>query len=33
VIDRSGQVREKHMGFRQAQRAAREASLLKILEE
>lgn len=33
VIDRSGQVREKHVGFRQAQRAAREASLLKILEE
>ena len=33
VIDRSGHVREKHVGFRQAQRAAREATLVKVLEE
>ena len=33
VIDRTGRVREKHVGFRQAQRAPREASLLKLLKE
>jgi thiol-disulfide isomerase/thioredoxin len=33
VIDRTGRVREKHVGFRQAQREQREASLLKLLKE
>jgi cytochrome c biogenesis protein CcmG/thiol:disulfide interchange protein DsbE len=33
VIDRNGQVRERHRGFRQAQRAEREASLSKLLKE
>jgi thiol-disulfide isomerase/thioredoxin len=33
VIDRSGRVREKHLGFRRAQTSEREASLLKLLEE
>ena len=33
VIDRTGRVREKHVGFRQAQRAQREASLLELLKE
>ena len=33
VIDRTGRVREKHVGFRQAQREQREATLLKLLKE
>ncbi len=33
VIDRNGQVRERHKGFREAQRAARELSLSKLLKE
>lgn len=33
LIDRTGRVRARHVGFRQAQRPEREASLLKLLEE
>lgn len=33
VIDRNGKVREKHRGFRLAQRTEREASLSKLLKE
>jgi cytochrome c biogenesis protein CcmG, thiol:disulfide interchange protein DsbE len=33
LIDRNGQVRERHKGFRQAQREARELSLAKLLKE
>ena len=33
LIDRSGQVRERHQGFRQAQREARERSLSNLLKE
>ena len=33
LIDRLGKVRERHRGFRQAQRAEREASLSKLLKE
>jgi thiol-disulfide isomerase/thioredoxin len=33
VIDRTGRVREKHVGFKEAQRTQREASLLKLIKE
>jgi cytochrome c biogenesis protein CcmG, thiol:disulfide interchange protein DsbE len=33
VIDRRGQIREQHKGFRDAQRAAREASIVQLLKE
>lgn len=33
LIDRTGRVRARHVGFREAQRPEREASLLKLLEE
>lgn len=33
VIDRNGQVRERHRGFRLAQRVEREASISKLLKE
>lgn len=33
VIDRNGQVRERHRGFRLAQRVEREASISKFLKE
>ncbi|HTE41149.1 MAG TPA: TlpA disulfide reductase family protein [Steroidobacteraceae bacterium] len=33
VIDRTGEVRERHRGFKQAQQAAREQSLLRLLKE
>jgi cytochrome c biogenesis protein CcmG/thiol:disulfide interchange protein DsbE len=33
LIDRNGQVRERHKGFRQAQLEARELSLSKLLKE
>jgi cytochrome c biogenesis protein CcmG/thiol:disulfide interchange protein DsbE len=33
VIDRHGQVRERHRGFREAQRAEREHTIAKLLKE
>ena len=33
VIDRKGQVREQHKGFRSAQRAEREQAIAKLLKE
>jgi thiol-disulfide isomerase/thioredoxin len=33
IIDRTGRIRETHVGFRQAQRSEREASISKLLQE
>jgi len=33
IIDRKGQVRESHKGFRDSQRSTREQSILKLLKE
>jgi thioredoxin-like negative regulator of GroEL len=33
LIDRNGQVRERHQGFREAQRATRELSVANLLKE
>jgi cytochrome c biogenesis protein CcmG, thiol:disulfide interchange protein DsbE len=33
IIDRNGQVRESHKGYRESQRAEREKTILKLLKE